>query len=207
MRGLLAAVFILCIVFVGIAMLPTPSPQSPQADLEAGRVVFDRWNDPVLRADVRSDAVSLIIKNLEKASKSHSLYETAQKAADVLRPIRDQAAAREEAIKKAEDAKAEVAKLEAAKKAALDAKLASDAKHKPRVGGAPPGDAAKVALRIILANFDPPDCPQIQSALRMGDGGIHAVCTNREIYRVFTVDGKAFALRCSAMRRLGLDAC
>jgi hypothetical protein len=85
--------------------------------------------------------------------------------------------------------------------------VAAPAAAQPRVGPAPSGEAATVALRIILENFDPPDCPRIQTAFRMGDGGIHAVCTNQEIYRVFTLDGKALALRCSALRRMGVQAC
>jgi hypothetical protein len=85
--------------------------------------------------------------------------------------------------------------------------IVSPAAAEVRVGPAPPGEAAAVALRVILDNFDPPDCPRIQTALRMGDGGIHAVCSNQETYRVFTVDGKPLALRCSALRRIGVQAC
>lgn len=76
-----------------------------------------------------------------------------------------------------------------------------------QVGPAPNGDAAVIALRVILENFDPPDCPKIQSAYRMHDGGIHAVCTNQEIFRVFSVNGQDIAMRCSALRRMGISAC
>jgi hypothetical protein len=75
------------------------------------------------------------------------------------------------------------------------------------VGPAPWGDPATVAYRIILINFDHVDCPQVVQAARIADGSIRAMCSNQEIFRVFTVDGQPIALRCSVMLWLGIPGC
>lgn len=72
------------------------------------------------------------------------------------------------------------------------------------VGPAPDGEPTVAAQRIIRENFDPPDCPLVYQALRLGDGSIKALCTNKETYRIFSVDGKYLAMRCSAVNHLGV---
>lgn len=73
----------------------------------------------------------------------------------------------------------------------------------PVIGPAPNGEPTVVAQKIILENFDPPDCPLVVSAVRLGDGSIKALCTNGETYRVFTVSGQRVAMRCSVANKFG----
>jgi hypothetical protein len=68
---------------------------------------------------------------------------------------------------------------------------------------APDGESAVIAQRIIMENFDPPDCPLVIQAVRLGDGSIKALCNNRETYRIFSVNSKNLAMRCSVANKLG----
>jgi TPR repeat protein len=71
------------------------------------------------------------------------------------------------------------------------------------IGPAPDGEATIVAQRIILENFDPPDCPLVLRALRFGDGSIKAFCNNGESYRIFSFQSKQLAMRCSVVNQFG----
>ena len=73
------------------------------------------------------------------------------------------------------------------------------------VGPATPGDPFKVAYRAIKEADHP--CPKVVSAVRNPDGAISATCSNKEDYRVFTLNGKNVTMRCSAARRLGVSGC
>jgi hypothetical protein len=76
------------------------------------------------------------------------------------------------------------------------------------VGPAPEGEAAVVAQRIILDNFDPPDCPLVVAANRLGDGSIKAICNNNESFRIFSVQEVGpVALKCSVAPLLGISGC
>lgn len=76
------------------------------------------------------------------------------------------------------------------------------------LGPAPDGDAAVVAQRVILENFDEPDCPLVVKADRLGDGSIKAFCNNDESFRVFSVQGAGnMALKCSVAEQLGVSGC
>ena len=74
-----------------------------------------------------------------------------------------------------------------------------------QVGPAPRGDAKKVANRVIKEAEHP--CPTVSSAARLSDGGIVASCSNGERYLIFSVNGEAVAMRCSAARKIGVNAC
>ncbi len=77
----------------------------------------------------------------------------------------------------------------------------------PPMSPAPAGDAAAVSLRIIHDNFAGRTCPRIRQARRLSDGSIRTTCSNGEAFRVFTLDGEAVALRCSAAAELGIQGC
>lgn len=73
------------------------------------------------------------------------------------------------------------------------------------IGPAPAGDAKQVALREIRRAEHP--CPRVATAVRLKDGGIAAVCSNREDYLVASMSNPkhgtvVVALRCSAARKL-----
>jgi len=68
---------------------------------------------------------------------------------------------------------------------------------------APNGPEKLIAESILGRDFDRPDCPTVVRALRLGDGSIRAVCSNGEDFRVFNLNGKTIAMRCSAARQLG----
>ena len=72
-------------------------------------------------------------------------------------------------------------------------------------GPAPAGEAKAVAASVIKEAEHP--CPKIASAKRVSDGSINAKCSNGETYRVFTVQARPVALRCSAARKLGVQGC
>ncbi len=72
-------------------------------------------------------------------------------------------------------------------------------------GPAPAGDPKTVAARA-LKDADHP-CPKITTAIRVDDGSIKALCSNSEDYRIFTVEGKTVAMKCSAARKLGVAGC
>jgi hypothetical protein len=48
-------------------------------------------------------------------------------------------------------------------------------------------------------------CGSVANAVRPPSGGIHAACSNGETYRIFTLQGKTVAMRCSAVRSLGIE--
>ena len=74
---------------------------------------------------------------------------------------------------------------------------------------APEGnDALAVAQAVIRDNFERSDCPSVTTAQRVGvDGSIKAACSNGETFRVFRLNGKAVAMKCSAAARLGVAGC
>lgn len=76
--------------------------------------------------------------------------------------------------------------------------LYAGAARAQETGPAPPGSTDEVAHEAILASGCP--CPDLLRASRLDDGSLMAVCRNGEDYRVFTLDGEAVALRCSAVR-------
>lgn len=75
------------------------------------------------------------------------------------------------------------------------------------LGSAPEGDPVKVAAKVIHKNFDRAACPKVVLATRLDDGGLRAQCSNGELFRVFTLNGKAFGLRCSAAEAIGITGC
>jgi hypothetical protein len=60
-----------------------------------------------------------------------------------------------------------------------------------------------------LKNFDPIDCPAVARAAWTNDETIIALCSNGEKFRVFRwpQNGKLMALRCSAAKQIGIQAC
>jgi hypothetical protein len=68
---------------------------------------------------------------------------------------------------------------------------------------APNGPEKLIAESILARDFDREDCPRVVSAIRLGDGSIRAVCSSGEDFRVFMLNGKTIAMRCSAARQLG----
>jgi len=72
-------------------------------------------------------------------------------------------------------------------------------------GPAPAGEAKAVAARAIAEAEHP--CPKVVTATRNSDGSISAVCSNKEDYRVFTLNGKVLVMRCSEARKLGVEGC
>jgi hypothetical protein len=75
------------------------------------------------------------------------------------------------------------------------------------IGPAPDGEPTVVAQRIISENFDPPDCPLVIRAFRLGDGSIKSFCNNGESYRILSVNAKNYAMRCSVVNKLGPAGC
>ena len=75
------------------------------------------------------------------------------------------------------------------------------------VGPAPSGDADAVAMMVILDNFDTRDCPKVIEAGRESDGSIKAKCSSGEEFHVFTLKGKALAMKCSAVKAMGINGC
>lgn len=74
-----------------------------------------------------------------------------------------------------------------------------------KIGPAPSGSPEKIAAAAIKDAEHP--CGRVVRATRLDIGGIRAVCSNGEAYRVFTVDGQVVAMRCSAAARLGVSGC
>ena len=72
-------------------------------------------------------------------------------------------------------------------------------------GPAAPGPAKAVAATAIRDADHP--CGTISEAIRLESGGIQATCSNGETYRVFMVQGKVIAMRCSAVAKLGVSRC
>lgn len=72
---------------------------------------------------------------------------------------------------------------------------------------APAGEAAAVAVSAIRSAEHP--CGKVVSASRLRDGGIRALCSNGEAYRVMRVKGIAetVALKCSAVAKLAVSGC
>ena len=71
------------------------------------------------------------------------------------------------------------------------------------IGPAPDGEPTVIAQKIIMENFDPPDCPLVIRAFRLGDASIKALCNNGESYRIFRVNSQYVAMRCSVANKLG----
>lgn len=83
--------------------------------------------------------------------------------------------------------------------------FASSAALAQTIGPAPSGDPKAVASRAIADAEHP--CPKVKAATRNSDGSVSAVCSNKEDYRVFSIDGKAITMRCSAARKMGVSGC
>jgi len=75
------------------------------------------------------------------------------------------------------------------------------------MGPAPNGKEGAVARQIIQDNYDVSVCPRIAEALRLRDGSIRATCGTGEVFRVFRLNGKNFALRCSVAEKVNVKNC
>jgi hypothetical protein len=75
----------------------------------------------------------------------------------------------------------------------------------PTIGAAPKGSATQVAAAAIKDADHP--CGRVVQAMRRDSGDIRAICSNGEAYRVFAIEGRTVALRCSAAARLGVSGC
>jgi hypothetical protein len=75
---------------------------------------------------------------------------------------------------------------------------------KPVTSAIPP---LAVAQAIIARDFDRPDCPTVKFADRARDGTIVALCDNGERFRIFGFRGNTLAMRCSAVKALGIEGC
>jgi hypothetical protein len=73
------------------------------------------------------------------------------------------------------------------------------------VGSAPSGEPVQVAT-IAISGAEHP-CPKVKKAQRNSDGSISAICSNKEDYRIFTIDNKSIVMRCSVIRKLGVNGC
>lgn len=78
-------------------------------------------------------------------------------------------------------------------------------REQPIVGPAPSGSARMVASAAIQDADHP--CGRVTDAFRTDTGGIRATCSNGEIYRVFTVQGRTVAMKCSAAVAMGISGC
>lgn len=85
--------------------------------------------------------------------------------------------------------------------------LLAPAQANAQIAAAPDGDPTIVAQKIIRENFEATDCPLVVRAVRFGDGSIKAFCSNSEAFRVFRIQGKQVAMRCSAAKALGVSGC
>jgi hypothetical protein len=74
-----------------------------------------------------------------------------------------------------------------------------------KTGPAPAGEPKTVAATAIQEADHP--CGRVLDAYRLQDGSIKAVCSNRETYRVFVVQGMTVAMKCSAAAQLGVSGC
>ena len=74
-----------------------------------------------------------------------------------------------------------------------------------KIGPAPEGPPKQIAAAAIRAAEHP--CGTVLDAIRLDTGGIRAVCSNGETYRIFTVQGNVVAMKCSAAARLGVSGC
>lgn len=73
------------------------------------------------------------------------------------------------------------------------------------MGPAPTGDPKAVSVRAIAAAKHP--CPTVVRASRNPDGSVSAVCSNKEDYRIFSLDGQSIVMKCSEVRKLGVSGC
>ena len=78
---------------------------------------------------------------------------------------------------------------------------------KMTLGPAPEGDPITVSAKVIHSNFDRGTCPKVVESIRMRDGGLRAVCSNAEVFRVFVVNSKTIAMRCSVANAIGVEGC
>jgi hypothetical protein len=77
--------------------------------------------------------------------------------------------------------------------------------HAQTIGPAPKGPAEQVAMAALTDAGHP--CGTVVRATRTDSGGIRAVCSNGEAYRVFTVNGQLVAMKCSAAAKQGVSRC
>lgn len=74
-----------------------------------------------------------------------------------------------------------------------------------QIGPPPSGEPKAIADAAIKAADHP--CGKVRDAVRLDTGGIRAVCSNGETYRVFVWQGQLVAMKCSAAVRLGVSGC
>jgi hypothetical protein len=89
-----------------------------------------------------------------------------------------------------------------------DVDIVEGAAPAPKAGykAAPAGDPRLVAAAAIQKAGHP--CPRIVAASRLSDRSIAAICDNKEDYRVTTIEALGtVAMRCSAVRRMGIKGC
>lgn len=71
---------------------------------------------------------------------------------------------------------------------------------------APTGDPRSIAAAAIQKAGHP--CPKVIAASRLADRSIAAMCGNGEDYRITTIEALGtVAMRCSAVRRMGIKGC
>ena len=72
---------------------------------------------------------------------------------------------------------------------------------------APAGPAIAVATSAIREAGHP--CPRVVGAKRLGDGGIRALCSNGETYRISKLREipDTVAMKCSAATAMGIYGC
>ena len=83
--------------------------------------------------------------------------------------------------------------------------MAAPVRAQIKIEPAPAGEPKNIATAAIKEAAHP--CGRVLEAIRLNDGGIRAVCSNGEAYRVFTMQGGLVAMKCSAAARLGVSGC
>ena len=78
------------------------------------------------------------------------------------------------------------------------------ATEKPQESSAPSHEQ-RLATAVISDAGHP--CGIVITAINLPSGSIRATCSNGESYRVFALEGKMVAMRCSAVKKLGVDGC
>src|SRR5712692_8519075 len=73
--------------------------------------------------------------------------------------------------------------------------MPSPAHGQIKITPAPPGAPEPIATAAINDADHP--CGTVLDAIRLGDGSIRAVCSNGATYRIFDVQGRLVAMKCS----------
>ncbi len=71
---------------------------------------------------------------------------------------------------------------------------------------APLTENPEIRIATIAINGAEHPCGTVVSATRSA-GGIRALCSNGETYAIVEIQGKTLAMRCSAVRALGIEGC